>query len=356
MAVKLIHKNSGVKNKPVVPSQLEYGEISINWHDSGPFIQVKDSLNEIVRVGGVIIQDNQPALAQKGAFWLSGTELYLYNGSAWILISGGGGTGSDFVACTDGGLAFDTTDNCWQIDEAWLLEWAQNNTPGSTPPGNGELTILDSDGDPLGTFTANQTGDVEITIPTSGFSGDYNDLTNKPDIGDGALTIKGTDGTEYGVFTANQSGDLDIEIPSSFSGDYDDLANKPTIGDGTLTIKNSDGSTAGTFTANQVGTTDVTLPAEFSGDYSDLNGTPTIPTVNNGKLTIKNPDGSAAGEFTANQAGTTDVTLPAVNDGKLLLNDSKGDTIVTFTANQVGDVPAAVYLKDGYIQHLPVLP
>ena len=228
MAVKLIHKNSGVKNKPVVPSQLEYGEISINWHDSGPFIQVKDSLNEIVRVGGVIIQDNQPALAQKGAFWLSGTELYLYNGGAWILIGGGGGAGSDFVSCTDGGLVFDTTDNCWQIDEAWLLEWAQNNNPGSTPPGNGELTILDSDGDPLGTFTANQTGDVEITIPTSGFSGDYDDLDNKPDIGDGALTLKGTDGTEFGVFNANQSGDLDIEIPS-FSGDYNDLTNKPSF-------------------------------------------------------------------------------------------------------------------------------
>lgn len=63
----------------------------------------------------------------------------------------------------------------------------------------------------------------------------------------------------------------------SFSGDYEDLINKPTIGDGTLTINDADGAEVATFTANQEGPTLVTLPAGFSGDYDDLINTPDIP-------------------------------------------------------------------------------
>ena len=89
--------------------------------------------------------------------------------------------------------------------------------------------------------------------------------------------------------------------------------------DGTLTINDSDGNSVGTFTADQVGDTTVTLPKGFSGDFDDL----------------------------ANK--------PVINNGKLELKDPTGTTKVTFSANQAGDQPAAVYLKDSYIQHLPVL-
>ena len=233
MAVKLIHKNSGVKNKPVREDQIDYGEISINWHESGPFIQVKDSSNEIVRVGGVVIQDNQPALAQKGAFWLSGNTLYIYNGTAWVPVAGGGGGGdSDFVACTNGGLEFDSASDCWRIDEAWLLQWANDNSLGTVEPGNGALTITDSDGNILGVFTANQETDLEIIIPADNFSGSWNDLEDKP--------------TTF--------------PPSYHVHDYNDLLNKPTIGDGTITIKDSDGASVGSFTVNQEGNTDISLP------------------------------------------------------------------------------------------------
>ena len=74
MAVKVIHKNSGVQNKPVTGTQIDHGEFAINWHESGPFVQVKDSNDEIVRVGGVIISDVEPALAQKGRFGLAGVS------------------------------------------------------------------------------------------------------------------------------------------------------------------------------------------------------------------------------------------------------------------------------------------
>ena len=53
--------------------------------------------------------------------------------------------------------------------------------PSPVVPGDGTLTIKNSDGEAIGTFSANQaTGDnTEITLP-AGFSGDYDDLTNKP--------------------------------------------------------------------------------------------------------------------------------------------------------------------------------
>lgn len=263
MAVKLIHKNSGVKNKPAAVSQLDYGEIAINWHESGPFLQVKDSQNEIVRVGGVIIQDNQPALAQKGAFWVSGNQLYLYNGTAWILIAGGGGGGgSDFTACTNGGLEYDGGADCWRIDEAWLLQWAQNNI-NTEEPGDGKLTIVDADGDPLGEFTANQDGDTVITIPVGPV--DWNEIENKPTIGDGAIVINGGDGINASGdnATANQATDTarTLSVDTNWLGTWIDTNRPaPNVGDGEITIKDSDGNPVGTFNVNQASDQDILLP------------------------------------------------------------------------------------------------
>ena len=91
------------------------------------------------------------------------------------------------------------------------------------------LTLQDDDGNTLGTFTANQQGNTTITIPTSDFSGSWNDLTDKPTIGDGKITIEENNGNDLGEFTVNQVGNLIITLPAgaSFSGSYDDLTNKP---------------------------------------------------------------------------------------------------------------------------------
>ena len=91
------------------------------------------------------------------------------------------------------------------------------------------------------------------TIPTA-FSGDYDDLSNKPTLFDGvydSLTSKPT------LF----SGDYDdlTSKPTLFSGDYDDLSNKPTL--------------------LQIGTSSTTAlagdTALFSGDFADISNKPT---------------------------------------------------------------------------------
>ena len=100
---------------------------------------------------------------------------------------------------------------------------------------------------------------------------------------DGVLTIKDYSGATVGTFTANQAGNTDVTLPEGFSGDYNDLSNQPTIGDGTLTISDSNGAVVGTFTANQTGNTSVALPKGFSGDYNDLTGKPTeFPPTSHG--------------------------------------------------------------------------
>lgn len=84
------------------------------------------------------------------------------------------------------------------------------------------------------------------TIPAA-FSGDYNDLTNRPVLFSGAYADLTGKPVLANVALSGLYSDL-IGAPAAFSGDYNDLTNKPTI------------------------------PAAFSGSYLDLTDTPNIPT------------------------------------------------------------------------------
>jgi len=94
--------------------------------------------------------------------------------------------------------------------------------------GNGTLLIKDSDGNVIGTFTANQESETTVTLP-QGFTGSWNDLQDKPVIGDAALTIKDSTGTSLAVFTANATTDVEVLLPETFSGKWGDLTGKPNV-------------------------------------------------------------------------------------------------------------------------------
>jgi hypothetical protein len=328
--------------------------------------------------------------------------------------------------------------------------------------GDGKITLTEADGTPVGEFTVNQAGDVEIALPqvvipeslhpkgfinvalpapadpehgdiyiqssggagavtadatfSPGIGGEVEEgvfviygvddkwhaggqanpttvqsdwaeldqtsdayIKNKPDLqaeiddkaGDGAIQVEAGAGliaTGQNA-TANQKGDTTrtiaavvgdgitidgsggIAIDPSFNLD----GNVTRPNDGTLTIKDSDGNAVGTFTADQAGDTEVSLPKGFDGDYNSLDNK---PLINDGKLLVRYADGSEAVTFSANQDADEILTLPAaatVNDGKLNLQDPTGTTQAVFSANQAGDQNVAVYIKDNYIQHLPVL-
>ena len=148
-------------------------------------------------------------------------------------------------------------------------------------------------------------------LKTVAFSGDYDDLTNKPTIpdaqvnsdwnatsgvaeilnkptiptvNDGTLTIK-QGGTTLGTFTANQSGNTNINIPSGITysaGDGIDITS------GTIKVDTAF-SQASTRTNIASGDLFATILGKikkyfadlktvaFSGDYDDLTNKPTIP-------------------------------------------------------------------------------
>lgn len=134
----------------------------------------------------------------------------------------------------------------------------------------------------------------------SDFSGDYNDLENKPDIPEvvanpenttETLTSLGINGVNYALggsgggavssvngktgdveLNANDVGALPDDTPL-FSGDYNDLDNKPNI-PSTLSDLNEDATHR---TVTDVEKAAWNAKSDFSGSYNDLEDKPTIP-------------------------------------------------------------------------------
>ena len=95
MTVRIVHKSSSASAKNPTAAQLANGEIAVNYHEDGPFLSVKDTGGNIIRVGGVWIAENSPANPAKGAWWLkeSTGALYVRTDTQWVSVSGGGGNG-----------------------------------------------------------------------------------------------------------------------------------------------------------------------------------------------------------------------------------------------------------------------
>ena len=116
---------------------------------------------------------------------------------------------------------------------------------------------------------------TNIGAGTSNFSGNYNDLTNKPTLFSG----------DYN--------DLSNK-PTLFSGDYNDLTNKPTIPAAQIQSDwNQTDNTQKDFIKNKPtlfsgNYNDLTnKPTLFSGDYNDLSNKPTLFSGNYNDLTNK---------------------------------------------------------------------
>ena len=62
MTIKIKHKRSAVSGKAPLPADLDFGEIAVNYHASGPAIYVKDTAGAIRKIGSLT-----GALAFKGS-------------------------------------------------------------------------------------------------------------------------------------------------------------------------------------------------------------------------------------------------------------------------------------------------
>ena len=108
MATKLIHKNSKVQFKNATGAQLEFGELALNYHSSGPYLQAKGEDGQVHSLGGVYIGTSAPGNPLPGRWWFddANSKLFLYDGSVWQVVTGsGGGGGSTTVVGGDGIIA-----------------------------------------------------------------------------------------------------------------------------------------------------------------------------------------------------------------------------------------------------------
>ena len=118
-----------------------------------------------------------------------------------------------------------------QLKRSNVLDGGSAKEPTATQMEYGEIAVNYNEQDPV-LFIKDRTNQI-IRIAGAGssgsFSGDYNDLSNKPIIGDGIIRINNADGSENAQFSVNQETPTTVTLPAGFSGDYNDLTNKPGL-------------------------------------------------------------------------------------------------------------------------------
>lgn len=144
-------------------------------------------------------------------------------------------------------LSLDQNENLeFDLSSTNSLDLSLSNTPGNLSFSNDDVVVAI-----MGVTSVNgMDGDVVLDIPskTSDLENDSGFITNQVDD------------------LVNYSKTSDF-ANVAFTGDYDDLTDKPAINNGTLTI-NRNGSTLGSFTANQ--STNTTVNVEVPTKTSDL--------------------------------------------------------------------------------------
>ena len=199
---------------------------------------------------------------------------------------------------------------------------------GAEGPGTIEITSGNDADIPVvtdsqaGLMRASQKQQLDSIINDGGgFGGDYNDLTNQPTIGDGQIPIK-QEGTTKGSFTVNQTGNVEIDLDGGgggFSGDYNDLTNKPFIPTDTSDLSNG----AGFITSSDINISG-SAPIQASGTNVGLNFNRGLTLVGNdlevalgARMTFDGSGAIASDAPPDSVSGFAPITL--VNSGDLAL-------------------------------------
>lgn len=149
----------------------------------------------------------------------------------------------------------------------------------------------------------------------SSFSGDYNDLDNIP-VGlatqayvDQQVASVASGGTiDLSGYATDQDVANAVAAINTFSGDYNDLTNKPTLFSGSYNDLTD-------IPQSEVDLTPYALKTElFSGQYADLTGAPTIPTVPTNISEFTNDSSYATTTYVDTQVGAINTFSGDYND------------------------------------------
>ena len=173
-----------------------------------------------------------------------------------------------------------------------------------------------------------------------GFSGDYNDLTNKPTIGAGVITIK-QGGTTKGSFNVNQTGPGEINLDAGGGSSY----TLPPATAGTLGgIKVGTGLSVlsdGTLSATGGGGGDsYTLPPATNSVLGGIKVGGGLSVTGEGLLSANAGDGYTLPPATNSVLGGVKVGdgLTVGGDGTLNANAGDGYTLPAATAAELGGI------------------
>jgi hypothetical protein len=182
------------------------------------------------------------------------------------------------------------------------------------------------------------------------FSGDYDDLTNKPTIPDDLADLN--DDSTHRLVTDTEKTTWNNK--SDFSGSYDDLSDKPTIPSALSDL--TDDTTHRLVTDSEK--TSWNSKSDFSGSYNDLSNKPTlgtasaldVPTSGNASSSqvVKGDDTRLSDARTpvSHTHTTSDITdFPTMSDyiqksntSGLVKNDGSIDTNTYATTSQIPDI------------------
>ena len=160
-------------------------------------------------------------------------------------------------------------------------------------------------------------GNIVWSNVIAGFTGDYNDLTNKPAIPATLFDLGITDGAVGEVLSTNGAGLLSwAALPQSFSGNYNDLTNKPAIPADIFDLGIIDGASGQVLSTNGAGVLSwTTISTNSLGHISVSNST---LTTTDAKITFTPPvefssavtvnSSVTAASFVSTEAGIPTIT------------------------------------------------
>ena len=187
---------------------------------------------------------------------------------------------------------------------------------------------LTNDSGFINRFVSNLTNySLTSSFSNVAFSGDYNDLINKPIAPTGAIwgNIAGTLSNQTDLQNAlnNKQNLIDSnnKLGSDLIDDTDSLNKFVTSSD--ITTWNNKSDFSGNY--NDLSNKPSLSTVATSGSYDDLSNKPTIPTVNDGTLTIQR-NGTQVGTFTANSSSNVNINMlvPSIYINKQNYNQSSG--------------------------------
>ncbi len=335
MAVKLIHKHSNNAYTNASSTDLEFGEIAVNNHETGPYLQVKGTDGNVYEVGGIYYNTHAPTNPLKGKFWLDQTtdQLRVWNGTAWIICAGvSGPTGPGFTGGSydpsTGQITFTSDDGIgFSTGDLRGADGADGSgfTGASYDSATGRITFTSDDG--LGFITGDLRGaDGADGADGDGFTGGSYDSTT------GEVTFTSNDG--LGFSTGNLRGAAGAQGPQGVAGEDGDGFTggyySPTSGrifftsDDGLSFSTTDlrGATGATGAQGPVGNTGPQGPIGNTGAQGPIGNTgaqgpagPTGPQGPVGNTGPQGPIGNTGAQGPAGPTGSTGPQGPAGPDG-----------------------------------------